>query len=181
MENKVNKSIRKYIRKLINESVSAAGTVFGPYSDETVLNKNEMKKPQYFNIALSKANQVCSNPGKTQEKLDCPYNYEIAKTIHSQERQFRHVVDTGDIIQDEQIKSLINRASDEIVKRYLSNAIVMGDKIHLKDKTSDLNVIVSIHSEKAGKNETIITFAIVTVMNNKNFFRGYDTKLTILA
>jgi hypothetical protein len=176
MENKVNKSIRKYIRKLINESVSAAGTVFGPYSDEVTLSKSKMPNPQYFSIAIDKANKICSNPEKTQDKLDCPYNYEIEKTIHAKERQFRHV---GNTIEDEQIKYVINKASDKIVTKLLSNAIKVGDKIHLKDIKTDLNVIISIESEKISKNETIIIFPIVTVINKRNFIRGYDTKITI--
>ena len=62
---KINESIRNYIKTIINEIVSSPGTVFGPYSDEVTISKKEFKQPQYFGVALKRANNVCTNPEKT--------------------------------------------------------------------------------------------------------------------
>ena len=95
---KINEArLRKYIRSIINEAVSSSGTVFGPYHDEVVLSKEKIK-PQYFSIALNRANKICSNPEVTNQEINCPVNYEIEKTKHSFDRQFRHVDST---IEDE--------------------------------------------------------------------------------
>lgn len=173
----VQENLRKFIRKIITETVSAPGTVFGPYHDEVVMAK-EKTKPQYFSIALNRADKICSNPEVSNQEINCPVDYKIKKTEHAVERQFRHA---GDTIEDEKIKSVINKGVDKIVKLFLSNAIKIGDKIHLKDKNSDLNIIVSSTLEKSGGDESIIKFPIVTVMNKDKFFTGYDTKGPIIV
>ena len=168
-------SIRKYIRKIINETVSSSGTIFGPYHDEVVLSK-EKTNPQYFSIALGKANKICSNPEISSQGINCPVDYEIEKTKHSFERQFRHI---GDTIDDEKIKDLINRGINRIIKLLLSNAIRIGNRIHLKDKNSDLNVVLVIEIDKHNSTEfeTVIKFVLITEMNKRNFvsFPGVPT------
>lgn len=173
----VQESIRKLIRETINEVVSEPGTIFGPYHDEVVLPKSKTN-PQYFSIALNRANKICSEPTASEQGLNCPVNYEIEKTKHSAERQFRHINTT---IEDEQIKNVVNKGIDRLVKLLLSNALRMGDKVHLKDKNSDLNVIVGIELERIDGDESIIRFPIVTVMNKKNFITGYDTKGPVMV
>lgn len=173
----VQESLRRLIRKVVNETVSAPGTVFGPYHDEVVMDK-EKTKPQYFSIALNRADKICSNPEVSNQEINCPIDYKIKKTEHAVERQFRHA---GDTIEDEKIKAVINKGIDKIVKLMLSNAIKIGDKIHLKDKNSDLNIIVSSNLEKSQGDESLIKFPIVTVMNKDKFFTGYDTKGPIVV
>lgn len=169
---KINESVRKYIRSIINEVVSDPGTVFGPYHDEITISKEKVK-PQYFVVAINRAPKICSNPEISNQELSCPINYEIEKTIHSAERQFRHVNTT---IEDEQINALINRGINKLVKLILQKTLVVGDKVHLKDKRSDLNVVIGIELEKEDNNETTLRFPIITVMNNKKFYTGFDTK-----
>ena len=84
------KELRKLIRQIINETVSDAGTIFGTYHDEVNISK-ERTKPQYFSIALNRANKICSDPEISDQGINCPVNYEIKKTKHSAERQFRHI------------------------------------------------------------------------------------------
>ena len=168
--------VRGIIRQIINEIVSTPGTVFGPYHDEVFLSK-EKTKPQYFSIALNRANKVCSNPEITSQTINCPVDYEIEKTMHSAERQFRHV---GDTIEDENIRKLFDRAIDVIVKLLLSNAIKVGDKIHIKDKYSDLNVIISVEFEKEANGEKIIKFPVITVMNKKEFLPYLNTRTIVI-
>lgn len=167
----IQESVRKYIRKIINEAVSKPGTVFGPFSDEVVLDKKEMKKPQYFSIALNRANKICSNPEKSNEKIDCPINYELQKTFHSTERQFRHIEDT---IEDKEIRDVVERGIDTIVKTLLAKGIDVGGRVHLKDSRSNLNVILQIGLDKDFGDETIIKFTIITVMYKQNFISGPD-------
>jgi hypothetical protein len=168
----IQESIRKIIKKIINEVVSDPGTVFGPYHDEITISKEKVK-PQYFVVAINRAPKICSNPEISNQELSCPINYEIEKTIHSAERQFRHVNTT---IEDEQINALINRGINKLVKLILQKTLVVGDKVHLKDKRSDLNVVIGIELEKEDNNETTLRFPIITVMNNKKFYTGFDTK-----
>jgi hypothetical protein len=173
----MKKYIRQLIRQILNEVVSDVGVLVEPQHKDIVLSKDEMKQPQYFKIALNRANKICSSPiEKTDEKIKCPINYEIDKTIHSVERQYRHI---GNTIEDEKLKLVVGRGIDKIVKLLLSNAIQIGDKIHLKDSASDLNVILSVKLENENKDETIIILPVVTVINKGDFVRGLDTKLTI--
>lgn len=167
--------LRKLIRQIISEAVTT-DRVLGPYHDEVVLSKDKIK-PQYYSIAINRAKNICSNPEISSQEINCPVDYEIDKTKHSTERQFRHA---GDTIEDEYIKSLINRAIDKIVKLLLSKAIQVGDEIHLKDKGSNLNVILTIELDNSDKSETIIKFPIITVMNKQNFVPYSGTK-TIVA
>jgi len=167
--------LRKLIRQIINEIVST-DRVLGPYHDEVVLSKDKIK-PQYYSIALNRAKNICSSPEISSQEINCPVDYEIDKTQHSTERQFRHI---GDTIEDEFIKNLIDKGIDKIVKLLLSKAIQVGDSVHLKDKNSDLNIILTIQVDKAIGDETIIKFPIITVMNKRNFIPYLGTK-TIVA
>lgn len=168
----IQESIRRIIREAIEEVVSEPGTVFGPYHDEVMMPKNKIK-PQYFSIAINRAHKICSDPTTSKQGLNCPVNYEIEKTKHSTERQFRHIETT---IEDEQIKKVVNNGIDPLVKNLLSNNLRIGDKVHLRDKDSDLNVIIGIKLQKSIGDESIIKFPIVTVMNKRNFITGHDTK-----
>jgi hypothetical protein len=165
--------LRKYIRKIINETVSVPGTIFGPYRDEVLVSKHKTK-PQYFSIAVNRAHKFCSSPEVSEDGLSCPVNYEIEKTKHVTDRQYRHIDST---IEDEDIKKLFNKSIDKIVKLLLSNIIKIGESIHLKDKYSNLNIILNIESDKLG-NEIIYNFPLITVMNKKNFI-PYDNTKTI--
>lgn len=163
--------LRKYIRDLIKEFVSPPGTVFGPYKDEVSVSKKKTK-PQYFKIALSRANKVCTNPEVSEDGLNCPVNYEIEKTVHARDRQYRHIDTT---IEDEDIKKLFNKSIDKIVKLLLTNAIKVGDDIHLKDKHSNLNLILGVESE-IFNNETMYSFPLITVMYKKHFIPYEGTR-----
>lgn len=168
----IQESIRLLIKKMLKEMVSEPGTIFGPFHDEIILKKDKLK-PQYYTIALGKASKICSNAKISNQEIDCPIDYEIEKTNHSTERQFRHISST---IEDENIKNIIDRSIDRLVRLLLSNAIKIGDKVHLKDKKSDLNVIIGIDLEKESSKESIIKIKIITVMNKSNFITGIDTK-----
>jgi len=168
----IQESIRRIIREAIEEVVSEPGTVFGPYHDEVMMSKNKTK-PQYFSIAVNRAHKICSEPTSSEQGLKCPVDYEIEKTLHAAERQFRHIDTT---IEDEQIKKVVNNGIDSLVRNLLSNNLKIGDKVHLKDKYSDLNVIIGIELERIDGDESIIRLPIVTVMNKKNFITGHDTK-----
>ena len=174
----IKESVRKFIRKIINETVSAPGTVFGPYHDKVVLDKVKTK-PQYFSVALNRAAKICSNPEVSSDVINCPVDYEIEKTKHSVERQFRHA---GDTIEDEKLKFVINKGIDKIIKLLLSNGIKVGDRVHLKDKSSDLNVVLELELDKTSSTdtETVVRFVVITVMNKRNFV-SYEDVPTIFV
>lgn len=174
----VQESVRRFIRKIINETVSAPGTVFGPFHDKVVLAKGKTK-PQYFSVALNRAAKICSNPEVSSDVINCPVDYEIEKTKHSVERQFRHA---GDTIEDEKLKFVVNKGIDKIIRLLLSNGIKIGDRVHLKDKSSDLNVVLELELDKVSStdSETVVRFVVITVMNKRNFV-SYEDVPTIFV
>jgi hypothetical protein len=157
--------LRKYIRSIINEEVSQMGTLFGPYYDEVLINKNQIK-PQYIKIALKNSQEICSNPTVDGNSIDCPVNYELKKTKHSYERQFRHVDNT---IEDEHVNNVVQRGIDKIIKNLISHPLIESEKIHLKDKDSNLNIILGVEVLENNKDENIIRFNVITVMIKREF------------
>ena len=167
--------IRKIIRQIINEYVSPPGSVIGKFHDEVTVDKSKIK-PQYISVVIKNSKEVCLHPKNSDFEINCPVNYDIKKTKHAVERQFRHVEDT---IEDESIKSIINKAIDKLVRMLLQSSLSIGDRVHIKDLKSDLNVILGIEAHNYGQ-ENAIRFYIITVMTKKNFISYPDVK-TILV
>ncbi|MFA5067156.1 MAG: hypothetical protein WC466_03855 [Candidatus Izemoplasmatales bacterium] len=165
------KEIRNKIRKIINEFVSPPGTTFGPYEDKVEISKKKMK-PQYFSIALSRAGKFCSDSEITDSGFNCNIEYEITKTPHSVERQYRHSEIT---IEDEDIQSLIDKSIDKVTKFLLTNILKNGDYIHVKDKFSNLNAIFSVEIIKSN-GDIRYKFPLITVINKEKFIPYTGTK-----
>lgn len=92
-------------------------------------------------------------------------NLQIDKTNHAAIRQARK---ENDFISNNEIKSTIDRAMMKIVSRLLTDKIFIGDKIHIYDSKTDLNIVGQIN-----KQQEKLEFVI---MREKNFHQKSNTK-----
>jgi len=107
--------------------------------------------------------------GKYHKKIEIDYN--IDKTQHAELRQHRG----ENFISDDDIKELTNRSIEKITNALIFDEIDIGDKIHLKDSKSDLNIVIGLE-----ENNNDIVVKIITLMRIKNFRTDHQTKTIII-
>jgi hypothetical protein len=96
----------------------------------------------------------------------------IDKTNHATIRQKRK---ENDFISNEEIKNTIDKAMMKIVSRLLTDKFFIGDKIHIFDSKTDLNIVGQIKLENQK-----LEFVIITVMRERNFHQKSDTKFLLI-
>jgi hypothetical protein len=75
-------------------------------------------------------------------------NFELHHTtVHSKQRQWRHVTSVGDRIYDVDLKNLLDRAKDDIVFHIVQGDIVDGVRFIVSDNRSNLNIVISPEEE----------------------------------
>ncbi|MBC8147538.1 MAG: hypothetical protein H8E98_06085 [Bacteroidetes bacterium] len=86
----------------------------------------------------------------------------IDKTKHAAERQSRHGKD--DFIEEQEIMSVANKSIEQVAKLLMFDKLDIGDKIHIHDKKSNLNLIGLIQN-----NGQRLQIKIITVMRKRDF------------
>ena len=107
--------------------------------------------------------------GKFQKTIEV--DYDIDKTQHAQNRQHRD----NNFISDHDIKELIDRSIGILTNALMFDEINIGDKIHLKDRHSDLNIVVGIEEDYNN-----IVIKIITLMKTEKFKTDPETKTIII-
>ena len=130
------------------------------YSPEITTKKNEDEEEEEEEEELKE--EII---GKYNKKIDI--TYEIDKTEHARIRQHRE----KEFISDDDINSLAKRSIETIANALLFDEIDIGDKIHIKDPDSDLNIVGQIEEEYSH-----IKIIIITIMRTKKFYTTRDTK-----
>jgi len=93
----------------------------------------------------------------------------VDKTQHAADRQHRH--DTE--IQENEIMRTANKAIKKLTKLLIFDRIDIGDKVHIHDNLTKLNLVGQIQ-----ENEGKLQLKIITVMR-KEIFHPYNGTTTI--
>lgn len=118
-----------------------------------------MKKSELVKIIKEEIGRIKEDSiGSFVKKIDIVYN--IDKTSHASERQFRH--DTT--ITDDDIKATVNRGIDKMASAMIFDKIDIGNDILMKNKSTGLNVVGTTRQEGDR-----IKFTVITVMNKRDF------------
>jgi len=149
----INGVMVDYYNKGFTKSVQIGGAPIPEYIKKNVGNLNEE-----FIGSIAKTFDV---------------QLQIDKTNHATLRQHRK---ENDFISDQEIKSVIDKAMIKIVAKLLIDKIFIGDKIHIYDSKTDLNIVGQIKLEQNNKLE----FVIITIMREKNFRQKPDMKFLMV-
>ena len=97
--------------------------------------------------------------GKLQKNIKV--TVEIDSTVHSDERKFRH---SDKIITDSDIVKSANKAIEPVTDELIFDRLDIGDTVHIKDSSNDLNLIAVLN-----ENRDLVVMKIITVMIKPNF------------
>lgn len=103
----------------------------------------------------------------------------IVKSDHAEERQYRHKDESGIVITDEDIKETIKAAFVKIMRQLIQNEINIGERILIKNKKNNLNVVVKIKGNT--KNKAEIDCDVITVMVHPNFRNKLNSPIIIVS
>lgn len=99
--------------------------------------------------------------------------FNIGKTLHAAQRQERHMKDYKDYdnyITDEEIMTLLQKASPKIITDIVHNHIDINQKFQVKDPDTFLHLVCILHGTD-NPNELICD--VITVMKEE-FFRNKE-------
>lgn len=104
--------------------------------------------------------------GKITHKINIVL--QLDKTKHASERQFRH----GKPITDQDIMKIVTKATDKISKMLLYDEIDINQRIIIKDKNTNIQILCVI--EKQGE---ILDLVIISLMRDEDFRNIKKTKI----
>jgi len=98
---------------------------------------------------------------------------DLRHSMHSMERQGRD----GVFIKNADIKTAVDKATEQIVDLLINNTLNTGDPVWIYDSSNDLNVVGSLNAQR---NSDKILFKLITCMFHKNFYNKNNTyKVTV--
>jgi hypothetical protein len=114
-------------------------------------------------------------------------NVSIEKSRHAAERQFRHVQGdekggsqiTGQVLSDEDIMRVANKAVNRIISMILNNQIDVGQEFVVKKKQINAPTINLVCDLERVDNRNF-NMKVITVMMKDNFFAKPGTKEIVL-
>ena len=114
-------------------------------------------------------------------------NVSIEKSRHAAERQFRHVQGdekggsqiTGQVLTDDDIMRVANKAVNRIISMILNNQIDVGQEFVVKKKQINAPTINLVCSLERVDNRNF-NMKVITVMVKDNFFAKPGTKEIVL-
>lgn len=104
--------------------------------------------------------------GKVSQQINIVM--QLDKTKHASERQFRH----GKPITDDEIRRLAEKAATRIGKMMIFNEIDVNQRIIIKDKNTNLQILGVL--EKKGD---ILDLVIISLMRDEDFRNIKNTKI----
>lgn len=114
-------------------------------------------------------------------------NVSIEKSRHAAERQFRHVQGdekggsniTGQVLTDEDIMRVGNKAVNRVISMLLNGQLDVGQEFVIKKKQMDTPTINLVCNLERIDNRTF-NLKVITVMVKANFFAKPGTKEIVL-
>lgn len=97
---------------------------------------------------------------------------DIESTKHSDQRKFR---DSNNVISDQDIIDLAEKALPKVTKMLIVDKIDVGDPLHINDTSTSLNLIGVLDGKSMP-----LTLKIITVMVKRNFKSKRGTKTIIV-
>lgn len=110
-----------------------------------------------------------------RDKFEFEIDYNVDSTVHSEQRKTR-IDNDGEEITDEEIAEDVEKALEEISHDLMFNKLDLGDKVIIKNSSSNLNIVAQLQGREY---DNIIVFKIVTVMRKENFWVNRDTRKVI--
>ena len=114
-------------------------------------------------------------------------NVSIEKSKHAAERQFRHVQGdekggsqiTGQVLTDEDIMRVANKAVNRVISMILNNQLDVGQEFVIKKKQMGAPAINLVCNLERLDNRSF-TLKVITVMVKDNFYAKPGTKEIVL-
>jgi len=135
--------------------------------------KKDLKILDIINGKILERNDfdAVSNIGKITKEITI--ELDLKHSYHSMERQGR----SSEFIKNSDIKSAVEKATEQIVDLLINNTLNAGDPVWIYDTSNDLNVVGGLIAKK---NSDIIIFKLITCMFSKEFYNKNKTyKVTV--